>query len=102
MNRDRRPHRQKIRHRLKSGVRRSTAPRNSYSMSDDVPIVVTTGSGAVTSHLLVSKDQVFVATNMNKIGRGIFAKSEICEAKRVGEPRWAYKRWSAVSSTRRR
>lgn len=46
-------------------------------MSGDVPIVVATGSGAVTSHVLGSKDQVIVAINMNKVGGGIFARSEI-------------------------
>jgi NitT/TauT family transport system substrate-binding protein len=46
-------------------------------MSGDVPIVVATGSGALTSHVLGSKDQVIVAINMNKVGGGIFAKSEI-------------------------
>lgn len=45
--------------------------------SGDVPIVVATGSGALTSHVLGSKDQVIVAINMNKVGGGIFAKSEI-------------------------
>ena len=46
-------------------------------VSGDIPIVVATGSGAVTSHVLGSKDQVIVAINMNKVGGGIFAKSEI-------------------------
>ena len=46
-------------------------------VSGDVPIVVATGSGAVTSHVLGSKDQVIVAINMNKVGGGIFAKPEI-------------------------
>jgi ABC-type nitrate/sulfonate/bicarbonate transport system substrate-binding protein len=45
--------------------------------SGDVPMVVATGSGAVTSHVLGSKDQVIVAININKVGGGIFAKSEI-------------------------
>ena len=49
-------------------------------MSGDVPIVVATGSGALTSHVLGSKDQVIVAINMNKVGGGIFAKSEIKSA----------------------
>src|ERR1044072_7070645 len=49
-------------------------------MSGDVPIVVATGSGALTSHVLGSKDQVIVAINMNKVGGGIFAKSEIKRA----------------------
>jgi len=46
-------------------------------MSGDVPIVVATGSGALTSHVLGSKDQVIVAINMTKVGGGIFARSEI-------------------------
>jgi NitT/TauT family transport system substrate-binding protein len=46
-------------------------------VSGDVPIVVATGSGALTSHALGSKDQVLVAINMNKVGGGIFAKGEI-------------------------
>ncbi len=49
-------------------------------MSGDVPIVVATGSGAGTSHVLGSKDQVIVAINMNRVGGGIFAKSEIKSA----------------------
>jgi NitT/TauT family transport system substrate-binding protein len=49
-------------------------------MSGDVPIVVATGSGALTSHVLGSRDQVIVAINMNKVGGGIFAKSEIKSA----------------------
>lgn len=49
-------------------------------MSGDVPIVVATGSGALTSHALGSKDQVIVAINMNRVGGGIFAKSEIKSA----------------------
>src|SRR5262249_33516115 len=46
-------------------------------VSGDVPIVVVTGSGALTSHALGAKDQVLVAINMKKVGGGIFAKSEI-------------------------
>ena len=46
-------------------------------ISGDVPIVVATGSGALMSHALGSKDQVLVAINMNKVGGGIFAKGEI-------------------------
>lgn len=49
-------------------------------MSGDVPIVVATGSGALTSHVLGSKDQVIVAINMTKVGGGIFAKNEIRSA----------------------
>ena len=50
-------------------------------MSGDVPIVVATGSGALTSHVLGPKDQVIVAINMTKVGGGIFAKNEIRSAK---------------------
>jgi len=49
-------------------------------MSGDVPIVVATGSGALTSHVLGPKDQVIVAINMTKVGGGIFAKNEIRSA----------------------
>ncbi len=49
-------------------------------LSGDVPIVVATGSGALTSHVLGAKDQVIVAINMNKVGGGIFAKSGIKSA----------------------
>lgn len=52
-------------------------------LSGDIPIVVATGSGAVTSHVLGSKDQVIVAINMNKVGGGIFAKSEIKTAEEL-------------------
>ena len=52
-------------------------------VSGDIPIVVATGSGAVTSHVLGSKDQVIVAINMNKVGGGIFAKSEIKTAEEL-------------------
>jgi NitT/TauT family transport system substrate-binding protein len=45
--------------------------------SGDVPLVVATGSGALTSHALGSKDQVIVAINMNKVGGGIFTRSDI-------------------------
>jgi NitT/TauT family transport system substrate-binding protein len=52
-------------------------------VSGDIPIVVATGSGAVTSHVLGSKDQVIVAINMNKVGGGIFAKGEIKTAENL-------------------
>lgn len=52
-------------------------------VSGDIPIVVATGSGAVTSHVLGSKDQVIVAINMNKVGGGIFARSQIKTAEEL-------------------
>jgi NitT/TauT family transport system substrate-binding protein len=48
--------------------------------SGDVPMVVATGSGALTSHALGTKDQVIVAINMNKVGGGIFTRSDIKSA----------------------
>jgi len=46
-------------------------------VSGDVPIVIATGSGALTSHILGAKDQVIVANFINKIGGAIYAKPEI-------------------------
>src|ERR1041384_578778 len=51
--------------------------------SGDVPIVIATGSGALTSHALGSKDQVIVAINMIKVGGGIFARSDIKTAENL-------------------
>lgn len=56
-------------------------------MSGDVPIVVATGSGALTSHVLGSKDQVIVAINMTKVAVEFLRKTRsaaprICVAKR--------------------
>jgi ABC-type nitrate/sulfonate/bicarbonate transport system substrate-binding protein len=45
--------------------------------SGEVPLVIASGSGAVTSHVLGVKDQVIVALMSNKVGGGIFAKPEI-------------------------
>ena len=55
-------------------------------VSGDVPIVVATGSGAVTSHVLGSKDQVIVAINRNKVGaafspRARSRRRKICAAR---------------------
>ncbi|MSP37674.1 MAG: ABC transporter substrate-binding protein [Deltaproteobacteria bacterium] len=46
-------------------------------MSGDVPIVIATGSGALTSHIVGAKDQVIVANFMNKVGGAIYSKPEI-------------------------
>ena len=45
--------------------------------SGETPLVIASGSGAVTSHVLGVKDQVIVALLSNKLGGGIFSKSEI-------------------------
>ena len=46
-------------------------------MSGDVPIVIATGSGALTSHIVGAKDQVIVANFINKVGGAIYSKPEI-------------------------
>lgn len=43
----------------------------------EVPIVVASGTGTMTSHILGVKDQVLVATITSKIGTSIFAKPDI-------------------------
>ena len=45
--------------------------------SGETPFVIASGSGTVTSHVLGVKDQVIVALLSNKLGGGIFSKSEI-------------------------
>jgi ABC-type nitrate/sulfonate/bicarbonate transport system substrate-binding protein len=49
-------------------------------ISGDVPFVIATGSGALTSHILGVKDQVIVANFINKVGGAIYSKSEIKSA----------------------
>jgi ABC-type nitrate/sulfonate/bicarbonate transport system substrate-binding protein len=46
-------------------------------VSGDVPIVIATGSGALTSHILGAKEQVIVANFINKVGGGVYSKPEI-------------------------
>jgi ABC-type nitrate/sulfonate/bicarbonate transport system substrate-binding protein len=43
----------------------------------EVPFVIGSGTGAVTSHVLGIKDQVVVLTFVNKVGGSIFSKNEI-------------------------
>jgi NitT/TauT family transport system substrate-binding protein len=43
----------------------------------EVPIVIASGTGTMTSHILGVKDQVLVATITSKIGTSLFAKPEI-------------------------
>jgi NitT/TauT family transport system substrate-binding protein len=45
--------------------------------SGEVPFVVATGTGALTSHILGVKDQVIVLTFINKVDSALFAKPEI-------------------------
>jgi len=43
----------------------------------EVPIVLATATGTITSHILGVKDHVLVATITNKVGTSLFAKPEI-------------------------
>jgi ABC-type nitrate/sulfonate/bicarbonate transport system substrate-binding protein len=43
----------------------------------EVPIVVASGTGTMTSHIVGIKDQVLVATITSKIGTSLFAKAEV-------------------------
>lgn len=45
--------------------------------SGEVPFVVATGTGALTSHILSVKDQVIVLTFINKVGSGILSRADI-------------------------
>jgi len=43
----------------------------------EVPIVIASGTGTMTSHILGVKDQVLVATITSKIGTSLFAKADV-------------------------
>ncbi len=43
----------------------------------EVPIVIASGTGTMTSHIIGVKDQVLVATITNKIGTSLFSKPEL-------------------------
>ena len=43
----------------------------------EVPIVLATGTGALTSHIVGVKDQVIVATTTTKVGTAIFSKPDL-------------------------
>jgi ABC-type nitrate/sulfonate/bicarbonate transport system substrate-binding protein len=45
--------------------------------SGEVPFVVATGTGALTSHILGVRDQVIVLTFINKVDSALFSKQEI-------------------------
>ncbi|HEY7218026.1 MAG TPA: ABC transporter substrate-binding protein [Candidatus Binatia bacterium] len=45
--------------------------------SGEVPFVMATGTGALTSHILGVKDQVIIMTTVNKVNSAIFSRSDI-------------------------
>jgi ABC-type nitrate/sulfonate/bicarbonate transport system substrate-binding protein len=48
--------------------------------SGEVPFVVATGTGALSSHILGIKDQVIILTFINKVNSGLFTRSSIKSA----------------------
>jgi len=46
-------------------------------MSGETPLVLATGTGALTSHVLGVKDQVIILIFVNKVGGAIVSKAEI-------------------------
>jgi ABC-type nitrate/sulfonate/bicarbonate transport system substrate-binding protein len=51
--------------------------------SGEVPFVVATGTGALTSHVLGVKDQVIVLTFINRVGSALFTKTSIRNAEEL-------------------
>ena len=51
--------------------------------SGEVPFVMASGTGALTSHILGVKDQVIVMTTMNKVNSAIFSRSDIKSAEEL-------------------
>jgi len=45
--------------------------------SNEVPFVMATGTGALTSHILGIKDQVIILVTVNKVNSAIFSRPEI-------------------------
>ncbi|TMA55333.1 MAG: ABC transporter substrate-binding protein [Deltaproteobacteria bacterium] len=51
--------------------------------SGEVPFVMASGTGALTTHILGVKDQVIVMTTMNKVNSAIFSRSDIKSAEEL-------------------
>lgn len=52
-------------------------------VSGEAPFIVATGTGALTSHILASKDQVIVLTSVNKVGSSLFTRPAIKSAEQL-------------------
>ena len=48
--------------------------------SGDVPFVMASGTGALTSHILGVKDQVIIMTTMNQVNSALFSRTDIKSA----------------------
>jgi NitT/TauT family transport system substrate-binding protein len=51
--------------------------------SNEVPFVMATGTGAITSHILGVKDQVIILVTINKVNSAIFSRPEIRTAEEL-------------------
>jgi ABC-type nitrate/sulfonate/bicarbonate transport system substrate-binding protein len=51
--------------------------------SGEVPFVIATGTGALTSHILGVKDQVIILTFINKVNSAIFTRADIKTAEEL-------------------
>jgi len=51
--------------------------------SNEVPFVMATGTGALTSHILGVKDQVIIMVTVNKVNSAIFSRPEIKSAEEL-------------------
>ena len=51
--------------------------------SNDVPFVMATGTGAITSHILGVKDQAIIFVSINKVNSAIFSRPEIKSAEEL-------------------
>jgi ABC-type nitrate/sulfonate/bicarbonate transport system substrate-binding protein len=51
--------------------------------SNEVPFVMATGTGALTSHILGVKDQVIILVTINKVNSAIFSRPEIKTAEEL-------------------
>ena len=51
--------------------------------SGEVPFVIATGTGALTSHILGVKDQVILLTFINKVNSAIYSRTEIKTAEEL-------------------
>ena len=51
--------------------------------SNDVPFVMATGTGAITSHILGVKDQAIIFVSINKVNSAIFSRPEIKTAEEL-------------------
>jgi hypothetical protein len=61
-------------------------------VSGEIPIVIATGSGALTSHILGVKDQVIVANFIDKVGRNLRSERNQATGRLKGQNRGRWPR----------